>query len=164
MTSVPPRRRQPPTDRRPSRATPGSLREQQYDNPAHDRPGLVDPALVPRGVTRGHAAAAVRLLSSRLAEPWTLTSLAEEIHLSRSQLVRAFDATVGLSPMAYLRWMRVQEMARLLDSTDLSIAAAARAVGWADANYASRCFHSHYDMPPSEFRHRHALPPCIDPG
>jgi hypothetical protein len=32
----------------------------------------------------------------------------------------AFDTTVGVfSPMAYLHRMRVQEMARLLDSADL---------------------------------------------
>jgi hypothetical protein len=32
------------------------------------------------------------VLRDRLAELWTLTTLAEEVHLSRSQLVRAFDA------------------------------------------------------------------------
>ncbi|WP_375489542.1 helix-turn-helix transcriptional regulator, partial [uncultured Mycobacterium sp.] len=70
------------------------------------------------------------MLRERIAEPWTLQALAEEIHLSRSQLVRAFDATVGMSPMAYLRQMRVERMARVLVSTDLSIAEAARLVGW----------------------------------
>jgi transcriptional regulator GlxA family with amidase domain len=94
------------------------------------------------------------VLRSRLAEPWSLDVLADEVHLSRSQLVRAFDATVRLSPMAYLRRARVQEMARLLDSTDMSVAAAARAVGWVDANYAGRCFHVHYGMSPTRFRRR----------
>jgi transcriptional regulator GlxA family with amidase domain len=42
-----------------------------------------------------------------LPEPWTLKTLADEVRLSRSQLVRSFDATVGMSPMAYLRQMRV---------------------------------------------------------
>ncbi len=82
---------------------------------------------------------ATSALRQRLAVRWTLTSLAEEVHLSRSQLVRAFDATVGMSPMAYLRHTRVERMARLLASTDLSIAEAARAVGWTDPDYASRC-------------------------
>lgn len=45
----------------------------------HESPEITERAPVPRGVTRGHAAAAVKLLSSRLAEPWTLTSLAEEV-------------------------------------------------------------------------------------
>jgi AraC family L-rhamnose operon transcriptional activator RhaR len=61
----------------------------------------------PHGIVRGHVAFAVTILQPRLAEPWTLSALADEVHLSRSQLVRAFDATVGMSPMAYLRQMRV---------------------------------------------------------
>jgi len=36
----------------------------------------------------------VTLLHARLAEPWTLNSLAQEVQLSRSQLVRAFDAQI----------------------------------------------------------------------
>jgi transcriptional regulator GlxA family with amidase domain len=112
-----------------------------------------------RGVVRGHVVATVRILREHLADPWTLDSLADEAHLSRSQLVRSFDATVGVSPMAYLRQMRVQRMARLLASTDLSIMEAARSVGWTDQNYASRCFHNAYGVSPTEFRHRQAPPP-----
>lgn len=104
------------------------------------------------GVVRGHVVVAVELLQDRLAEPWTLNSLAEQVHLSRSQLVRAFDATLGTSPMAHLRRMRVQRMGRLLSSTDRSMAQIARAVGWSDANYASRCFHGFYGTSPTEFR------------
>jgi len=105
-----------------------------------------------RGVIRGHVVVAVGVLRERLAEPWTLGLLAQEVHLSRSQLVRAFDATVGVSPMACLRQMRARQMARLLCCTDLSIAAVARSVGWMDANYASRCFHAFYGVSPTEFR------------
>jgi transcriptional regulator GlxA family with amidase domain len=107
-----------------------------------------------RGVVRGHVVTAIGVLRTRIAEPWTLSSLAEEVHLSRSQLVRSFDATVGLSPMACLRRLRVQKMARLLDSTDLSVAATSRAVGWEDANYGSRCFHADYGMSPTQYRRR----------
>jgi hypothetical protein len=47
--------------------------------------------LAPRGIVRGHVVVAVNTLRSRLAEPWSLDALADEVHLSRSQLVRAFD-------------------------------------------------------------------------
>jgi transcriptional regulator GlxA family with amidase domain len=94
-----------------------------------------------------------------VAEPWTLNSLADEVHLSRSQLVRAFDATVRISPMAYLRQMRVERMARLLVSTDLSVAEAARSVGWKNQFHASQCFHAAYGSSPTEFRrHQPARP------
>lgn len=108
-----------------------------------------------RGIVRGHVVAAVSILRDGLAEPWTLDRLADEVHLSRSQLVRAFDATAGTSPMAYLRQMRVKQMARLLVSTDLSIAEAARSVGWKNQFHASQCFHAYYGVSPTEYRHRH---------
>lgn len=52
--------------------------------------------------------------------------------------------------MAYLRKMRAEQMAHLLGSTDLSIAAIARSVGWIDPNHASRCFHTNYGISPTE--------------
>lgn len=104
-----------------------------------------------RGVVRGHVETAAGVLRDRLVEPWTLSMLAEEVHLSRSQLVRSFDATVSLSPMAHLRQMRVQRMARLLASTDLSVAEAARTVGWTDPFHASRCFHAAHGLAPTGF-------------
>lgn len=101
--------------------------------PGRDPAGAVvhhqTPSTGHHGILRGHVITAVAVMRQRLAEPWTLNSLADEVHLSRSQLMRAFDATVGMSPMAYLRQMRLERTARLLVSTDLSIAAAARSVG-----------------------------------
>jgi transcriptional regulator GlxA family with amidase domain len=111
-----------------------------------------------RGVVRGHVVGAVEVLRSRLADPWTLNSLADEVHLSRSQLVRSFDATVGTSPMAYLRLMRAEQMARLLVSTDLSVGDAARSVGWRNQFHASQCFHAHYGISPTEYRRRQPAP------
>ena len=115
--------------------------------------------LAPHGVVRSHVVAAVRALDTRIADPWTLDALAEEVHLSRSQLARAFNATVGIGPMAYLRQMRVERMARLLISTDLSVAEAAKTVGWKNQFHASQCFHAQYGVSPTEYRHRQPAPP-----
>jgi len=125
--------------------------------PDRPKPGCA----VKRGVVRGHVVVAVRVLCARIAEPWTLQALADEVHLSRSQLVRAFDATAGMSPMAYLRKMRVERMARLLVSTDLSVGEAAGSVGWKNQFHASQCFHAAYGVSPTEFRRQHAIPPRI---
>lgn len=126
----------------------------EQTGPSSERP---PPAV--RGVVRGHVVVAVNTLRSRLGEPWTLDALAAEVHLSRSQLVRSFDATVGMSPMAYLRKMRVERMARLLVSTDLSIAEAARSVGWKNQFHASQCFHAAYGVSPTEYRRSQTAPP-----
>ncbi|GAB3924494.1 hypothetical protein GCM10011575_03620 [Microlunatus endophyticus] len=131
-----------PSDRPSPNAEPRGVHERQPNT------------LAPRGIVRGHVVVAVKLLRERIAEPWTLDSLADEVHLSRSQLVRAFDATVDMSPMAYLRQMRVERMARLLASTDLSVAEAARSVGWKNQFHASQCFHAHCGVSPTEYRRR----------
>ncbi len=81
-------------------------------------------SLAAHGVVRGHAVGTVETLRARLAAQWTLSSLAEEVHLSRSQLVRAFDTTVGISPMAYLRQIRVEQMAQLLQTSSGQLVAA----------------------------------------
>ncbi len=122
---------------RPERRGTSAGPVRQFNNPdaiygTGDRPQ--------HGVVRGHVVTAVGVLRTRIAEPWTLSSLASEVHLSRSQLVRSFDAVTGNSPMAYLRQMRAEQMARLLVSTDLSIAEAARSVGWRNQFHASQCF------------------------
>ena len=44
------------------------------------------------GVVRGHVVVAIKLLRERIAEPWTLDLLADEVRLSRSQLARSFAA------------------------------------------------------------------------
>lgn len=102
---------------------------------------------------------AIQVLRPRLAEQWTLDALSAEVHLSRSQLVRCFDSATGMSPMAYLRKMRAERMARLLASTDLSVAEAARSVGWKNQFHASQCFHAHYGVSPTEYRRRQPAPP-----
>src|SRR5215472_5774706 len=45
---------------------------------------------------------AMRMLEASIARHWTLTELAEELHLTPGYLVRLFKAATGLPPMAYL--------------------------------------------------------------
>jgi len=45
---------------------------------------------------------------------------------------------------------------RLLPSTDLSVAASARAVGWTDPNYSSHCFRTSCGISATAFRCRRA--------
>jgi AraC family transcriptional regulator, L-rhamnose operon transcriptional activator RhaR len=51
---------------------------------------------------------AMRLLESDLARPWTLTALAEELHLAPAYLVRLFKDATGLPPKAYLAQVRAE--------------------------------------------------------
>ncbi|WP_347125423.1 helix-turn-helix domain-containing protein [Microbacterium sp. SY138] len=99
-----------------------------------------------------HVTHAIALLHDRIDHPWTLGELAAGVSISSSQLVRTFRADTGSAPIAYLQSIRAERMAYLLRTTDLSIAAVGRAVGWPDPSYASRRFNAHWRLSPSAYR------------
>lgn len=103
---------------------------------------------------RDHAMQAVKLLRASSHERWTLERLANEVHLSTSQLGRVFSESFGRSPISYLTMIRAERMAQLLRSTDEPIAIVARRVGWNDPDYAARLFRRTVGVPPSQYRHR----------
>ena len=73
---------------------------------------------------------AMRLLENRLADYWTVASLAEELHLAPGYLARLFRDAIGLPPMAYLARLRAEQAAGLLLHSEQSVAAIGRMVGW----------------------------------
>ena len=74
----------------------------------------------------------MRLLEAAPERHWTLTELADELHLAPGYLVRLFKAGTGLPPMAYLARLRAETAAALLLHTDQPVTAIGRAVGWPD--------------------------------
>jgi AraC family L-rhamnose operon transcriptional activator RhaR len=109
----------------------------------------------------------MRLLEEQLAEPWTLSDLADELHLAPSYLVRLFRATVGLPPMAYLAQQRAETAAGLLLHTGQTISQIGQEVGWSDATYFARRFKAHFGVSASDYRqrftHRNMITP-VGPG
>ena len=102
--------------------------------------------------TRAEAAEVREALSGAIAEPWTLSELAGLVHLSTKQLGRVFVDAYGKTPLAYLTMLRVEQMARLLRETDLTIEQAGRQVGWRSRNRASEAFRQATGMTPSRYR------------
>lgn len=96
----------------------------------------------------------VRLLESELAEPWTLTKLAEQVDTDASYLVRLFKRDTGLSPIAYLNRARAERAALMLLRTEGPVSGIAAAVGWEDPNYFARRFRAHFGMTATEYRRR----------
>lgn len=81
-----------------------------------------------------------------------MTELAQEVHLSKSQVGRVFVEAYGKSPIAYLTMLRAERMADLLRATDAPIALVAREVGWSDPDFAARQFRRSIGMTPSRYR------------
>ena len=109
-----------------------------------------------RGPVETHPAvvAAMRMMEARPEHHWTLTELAESLHLAPGYLVRRFKSATGLPPMAFLARHRVEVAAAQLLHTDQPISRIGESVGWPDQNYFARRFRAHYGMSASTYRAR----------
>ncbi|WP_338538741.1 AraC family transcriptional regulator [Janibacter terrae] len=91
-------------------------------------------------------------LHRQIAHPWTLAELAELVQLSPKQLTRVFTSAFGKTPTAYLTMLRIQEMARLLRETNVTVAAAGQRVGWQSRSRAIEAFTAHTGVTPNRYR------------
>lgn len=117
---------------------------------AHTRP--VHPRVRQFAPVRSEAITVRETLERAIAEPWTLERLAGMVHLSTKQLSRIFTRAYGKTPRALLTMLRVEELARLLRETDLTIEQAGRQVGWHSRNRATEAFKQATGMTPSAYR------------
>lgn len=95
---------------------------------------------------------AARLLAEAPERDWRLRELATLVHLSVSQLGRAFTQRFGMPPMRYLAHVRVHRLAELLVETDLPVGVAMTHVGWRSRGHAARQFSAIVGMSPSNYR------------
>jgi AraC-like DNA-binding protein len=96
--------------------------------------------------------AALVLLHSRAAEPWTLTALAREVGCSRSTLAERFRRLVGEPPMQHLGRWRMQLAAHLLRDGSAKVAAVAADVGYESEAAFSRAFKRTFGVAPATWR------------
>lgn len=99
------------------------------------------------------------LLHSRVAHPWTIADLAEEVGISRSALVERFTRYLSEPPMTYLTRWRLQLAARSLESTPRGVAEIAADVGYESEAAFSRAFKREFGQPPGRYRGDHKSSP-----
>jgi AraC-like DNA-binding protein len=96
---------------------------------------------------------ALTYLNDHYASPdVSLTDLAAVLGISPSQLSRRFRAVRGITPVAYLRDLRLQKARELLTGTDDTLQAIAEHTGYRSAFYLSRVFSAHTGQSPSAYR------------
>jgi len=145
-----------------------------YDEYASDRPlketalfaGVLDLLLMvyrhvttredesPGGVHTGMAAA-LAMVHARFGEPLTADALAREAGVGARQLHRLFVRHTGMSSMAYVQNVRMEEACRLLRSTSRKVSDIAAAAGYADIAFFNRLFRRKVGQTPGEYRRAH---------
>ncbi len=95
---------------------------------------------------------ALALMHRRPSHPWTLADLAKEAGISRSVLASRFRHFLGVPPMTYLTTWRLQLGARMLRTTNGSVARIAAEVGYESEPAFNRAFKRAFGVPPARFR------------
>ena len=107
-----------------------------------------------QGIADARIGRALARLHEHPEQPWTVNSLAEVAVMSRSAFSERFRARVGRAPIRYLTELRLTRAARLLHSTDATVADVARSVGYGSEETLSRAFKARFGEAPSAFRAR----------
>jgi AraC-like DNA-binding protein len=99
------------------------------------------------------------LLHSRIAHPWTIADLADELGISRTALVERFTRYLSEPPMTYLTRWRLQLAARSLENTPRGVSEIAGEVGYESEAAFNRAFKREFGEPPGRYRLNHRRTP-----
>jgi transcriptional regulator GlxA family with amidase domain len=95
---------------------------------------------------------ALALLHGQLEQPWTITSLARRVAMSRSAFANSFTKLVGEPPIRYLTRVRIHAAATRLRSKDEGLKAVAAATGYESVAAFTRAFRREVGITPGGYR------------
>lgn len=93
-----------------------------------------------------------RWLPDHLGEDCSVEALAARAGMSKRSFARAFALETGSTPAAFVEELRVESARRLLEGSDLTVAAVAHAVGMRHAETLHRAFQRRLGTSPDRYR------------
>lgn len=98
---------------------------------------------------------AVAIIEEYLSEfDFDVNTFAECLHMSKSSLYRKIKTMTGLSPVEFIRNIKLKHACRKLKDTSISIAEVAYSSGFSDPKYFTTCFKTEFGMTPREYQKR----------
>jgi transcriptional regulator GlxA family with amidase domain len=91
-------------------------------------------------------------IQDHLAESFKLDVLAKKVFLSERQIKRKFVTAVGMAPLIYVQYMRVELAKDYLLETNWSVEKVSDAVGYQDVRFFRMLFKRHTSISPSQYR------------
>lgn len=92
---------------------------------------------------------------------FTVEQMAEEMNLSRTQLLRKIKALTGLSPNDFIKDIRLKRAAEMIRQKVDIITQIGYAVGFNDQSYFTKCFKKQFGVTPTEFSMMTSAPKII---
>ncbi|WP_342645332.1 two-component regulator propeller domain-containing protein [Mucilaginibacter sp. CSA2-8R] len=85
----------------------------------------------------------------------SVEDLSRHMGMSRGSLYSKLLEVTGLSPVEFIRSMKLEKAAKLIEISELNIAQIAYAAGFSTPNYFAKSFKTKYQMLPSEYLSKH---------
>jgi transcriptional regulator GlxA family with amidase domain len=86
------------------------------------------------------------------SEPISVDDLAAVVHVSRRACFRIFQESLHMTPVEYMRDVRLERACSLLTRTNLPVTEIGYACGLGSASYFGKAFRQRYGCSPLEFR------------
>ncbi|WP_407430126.1 two-component regulator propeller domain-containing protein [Arcticibacter sp.] len=94
----------------------------------------------------------IQIVETGMIDPgFNIDELAEKIGMGRTTFYKKFKSLTNMTPVEFVRDMRVQRGKQMLDAGEINIASVAYSVGFNDPKYFGTCFREKYGMPPSGY-------------
>ena len=93
-------------------------------------------------------------IQAHYGEELTVARIAASISVSESECLRCFHATIGTTPIQYLRQLRVQKAAELLAGSDRKISDIGEQCGFREMSYFTKTFRELMGCTPSRYREK----------
>jgi DNA-binding response OmpR family regulator len=93
---------------------------------------------------------AIKIMEENISDPeFSVEELSKELGISRGHLYRKLLSLTGKSPIEFIRVIRLQRAAQLLEKSQLTIAEIAYKVGFNNPKFFTKYFKEHYSILPS---------------
>jgi signal transduction histidine kinase/ligand-binding sensor domain-containing protein/DNA-binding response OmpR family regulator len=94
----------------------------------------------------------IQYLEENLSNPQlSVEELSRHVGMSRSSLYSKLLEITGQTPVEYIRSVKLNKAAALLEKTDMNVAQIAYSVGFSTPNYFAKSFKAKFNMLPSEY-------------
>lgn len=94
----------------------------------------------------------LHFIQEHYGDELTLADIAQSANLSENECLRCFRAVIGVTPIQYVKQVRLQRSAELLMTTDQRISDIGAACGFQEMSYFSKIFREWKGCTPGEFR------------
>lgn len=107
----------------------------------------VDRRIIPSNLLRS-----IQYIENHVFAPLGLETLAREAGMSKYHFCRAFKAHVGMSPVKFARYIKIQAAKQMFRKEGLSVSTVALKLGFCDLSSFIKCFKSFEGKTPTDFK------------